>query len=284
MDLRCENGAVTLKTSCFEPRHIFENGQAFRFEPCGGGGYEGVAHDRYLRVLKNEDEVTLYPCTEQEFEAIWKHYFDLDRDYDALFCDCKDDALIKGREFACGLRILNQQPFETLISFIISANNNVKRIKGIVSKICEMCGEPFDFEGKQWHRFPTPKVLASLSIEELTACGSGYRAPYIKEAARMVADGFSLEALVGQPYSEAKKALQTLPGVGPKVADCILLFSLGFYDAFPADVWIKRVMREHYGFAGNDKQIYEFAQDRFGEYAGIAQQYLFFWQRENGAK
>lgn len=281
MDVKYENGAAVLAADCFEPRHIFENGQCFRFYPCGGGAYEGVAYGKYLRVCKNENEVTLFPCAERDFEGIWKHYFDLDRDYGALFRECGDEALQKGRRFGCGLRVLNQQPFETLVSFIISANNNLKRIRGIVAKLCERCGEPFEAEGKTRYRFPEPAALAALGTEPLAECGSGYRAPYIKGAAQMVADGFSLEALRRLPYAEAKKELQALPGVGPKVADCVLLFSLGFYDAFPADVWIKRVMRDHYGFTGNDRQIYAFAREKFGECAGIAQQYLFFWQREN---
>ena len=223
----------------------------------------------------------LYPCTQQDFERVWKRYFDLERDYAALFSDCGDSVLKQGMQYGCGLRLLNQEPFETLISFIVSANNHVKRIRGILRRICALYGEPFSFEGKTWHRFPAPAILAGLSEEALGECGSGYRAPYIKGAARMAAEGFSLEALRGMGYADAKKELQRLPGVGPKVADCVLLFSLGFYDAFPADVWVRRVLREQYGFTGNDRQIYEFARKRFGPYAGIAQQYLFFWKREN---
>ena len=284
MNITFDKGtAVISGLSCFEPRHIFDNGQAFRFAE-RDGCYEGVAHGRFLRVSKRGEDVLLYPCGTQDYERIWKPYFDLERDYDVLFCDCSDEALRSGREFGCGLRILNQQPFETLITFIVSANNNVKRIRGIIDRLCRLCGEPFTFEGKTWHRFPEPAALARLSEGDLKECGSGYRAPYLKGAAKMVAEGFSLEALRALPYGEAKRELQALPGVGPKVADCVLLFSLGFYDAFPADVWIKRVMREHYGFVGSDKAIYEFARDKFGEYAGIAQQYLFFWQRENSGK
>lgn len=284
MDVTYENGAALVQTGCFEPRHIFENGQSFRFLPCGENAYEGVAYGRYLRVEKAGTGVRLYPCTPQDFETVWKHYFDLERDYAALFADCEDEALRQGILYGYGLRVLNQQPFETLVSFIVSANNNVKRIRGILGQICKLCGEPFSFEGKTWYRFPNPASLSNLSEKDLAGCGSGYRAPYIKGAAHMVAKGFPLDALRHMEYSAAKKELRKLPGVGPKVADCVLLFSLGFSDAFPADVWIKRVMNGHYGFSGNDKQIYEFARERFGPYAGIAQQYLFFWQRENGKK
>ena len=273
MDVAYENGAALVRTGCFEPRHIFENGQAFRFFPCGANAYEGVAHGRYLRVEKVPEGARLYPCTQQDFERVWKRYFDLERDYAALFSDCGDSVLKQGMQYGCGLRLLNQEPFETLISFIVSANNHVKRIRGILRRICALYGEPFSFEGKTWHRFPAPAILAGLSEEALGECGKG--------AARMAAEGFSLEALRGMGYADAKKELQRLPGVGPKVADCVLLFSLGFYDAFPADVWVRRVLREQYGFTGNDRQIYEFARKRFGPYAGIAQQYLFFWKREN---
>ena len=221
MDVAYENGAALVRTGCFEPRHIFENGQAFRFFPCGANAYEGVAHGRYLRVEKVPEGARLYPCTQQDFERVWKRYFDLERDYAALFSDCGDSVLKQGMQYGCGLRLLNQEPFETLISFIVSANNHVKRIRGILRRICALYGEPFSFEGKTWHRFPAPAILAGLSEEALGECGSGYRAPYIKGAARMAAEGFSLEALRGMGYADAKKELQRLPGVGPKVADCV---------------------------------------------------------------
>ncbi len=281
MEVSFEGGGAVLKgMSCFEPRHIFDNGQTFRFDEVEEGVFEGVAHGRFLRVAKKGNRITLYPCGAEEYEQVWKRYFDLETDYGMLFCDCGDEALEKGRQYGCGLRLLNQPPFETLVSFIVSANNNLKRIKGIIRRICERCGRPFVFEGKTYYAFPEADKLAALSVEALKECGSGYRAPYIKEAARMVAGGFDLEGLRAKSYGDAKKELMELPGVGPKVADCILLFSLGFRDAFPADVWIKRVLKEHYGFAGNDRQVYAFARKRFGKYAGIAQQYLFFWQRD----
>ncbi|BDF62203.1 8-oxoguanine DNA glycosylase [Christensenellaceae bacterium] len=286
MRVRFQDGAAVITgMTCFEPRHIFDNGQTFRFDETEEGVFEGVAYGRFLRVAKKERVVTLYPCGAEEYEQVWKRYFDLEVDYDRLFCDCGDAALTKGREYGCGLRLLNQEPFETLISFIVSANNNLKRIKGILRRICERRGQPFTFERKTYYRFPEPDALAGLDVETLKECGCGYRAPYLKAAARMVADGFDLCGLARMEYFAAKAELIKLPGVGPKVADCILLFALGFRDAFPADVWIRRILKEHYGFVGNDRQIYEYARNRFGENAGIAQQYLFFWQRENyGAK
>lgn len=279
-----DGAAVISGLTCFEPRHIFDNGQTFRFDEVEKGAFEGVAHGRFLRVRKDADTVTLYPASPEEYEQVWKRYFDLEVDYGELFCDCGDKALKEGMEYGCGLRLLNQQPFETLVSFIVSANNNLKRIKGIIGRICEKCGEPFAFEGKTYYKFPEPDALASLGVEMLKECGCGYRAPYIKKTARLVADGFPLDGLKRMDYFAAKQELRKLPGVGPKVADCILLFSLGFRDAFPADVWIKRILKEQYGFAGNDRQVYEYAREKFGSNAGIAQQYLFFWQRENARK
>jgi N-glycosylase/DNA lyase len=178
--------------------------------------------------------------------------------------------------------MLNQEPFETLISFIISANNNIGRIRGIIDRLCRLYGEPFGCVGGARYAFPTPERLAALEADDFFGCGCGYRAPYLRETSRAVADGFDLEGLRELPYEQAKKQLVRLKGVGPKVADCVLLFSLGKTDAFPADVWIKRVMKKLYGFEGNDKQIYEFARERFGECAGIAQQSCFTMPAKTG--
>jgi len=282
MDVRYEgDNAVISGLKEFEPCHIFDNGQAFRFTEKAEGVYEGVAYGRFLRVSKRGGEITLHPCNKVDFEGIWRNYFDLDRDYAALFGDCEDKALEAGRCHAAGLRILNQQPFETLISFIISANNNIGRIRGIIERICKKCGTPFEFEGKEYYAFPEPEQLASLSKADLVECGCGYRAPYIEETTGEIAEGYDLDSIRNLPYVRAKKELMHFKGVGPKVADCVLLFAFSKTDAFPADVWIKRVMSSLYSFSGNDREIYEFAKKRFGECSGIAQQYLFYYAREN---
>lgn len=281
MEIIFENNSAIIKNlSCFEPQQIFDNGQAFRFIEVDGA-YEGVAFGRFLRVSKAGDTVTLYPCEEREFYDIWYKYFDLERDYAALFPGCEDAALRDGRGYACGLRMLRQEPFETLISFIVSANNNIKRIRGIIDKICTRYGSPFSFEGKTYHAFPTPEQLSHATEQELTECGSGYRAPYILATAKEIAAGYDLEAVYGMEYIPAKKELTRFMGVGPKVADCVLLFAYSKTEAFPADVWIKRVMKLLYDFEGNDRQIFDFAYEKFGECAGIAQQYLFYYAREN---
>ena len=278
MNIEFTDNKTVLTGSCdFDLEHIFECGQSFRFDRTKDG-FEGVALGKFLRVQKSGDCVTLYPCGQQEYLDSWKNYFDMERDYARLF-EGEDYVLQEGLRSAAGLRILNQPPFETLISFIISSNNNVKRIRGIVRRLCERLGQPIEFEGKTYYDFPTPASLATADSAELTEIGAGYRAPFIVGAAQMVADGFDLEALRSMDYTEAKRALMRLPGVGPKVADCVLLFSLGHTCAFPADVWIKRVLAQQYGFKGNDKQTAAFAAKQFGKHAGIAQQYLFFWIR-----
>lgn len=280
MDIVFEDNKTIIKNiDRFSLHDVFESGQTFRFNG-DGKRFEGVAFGRYLSVERRAKDVILYPCPREDFENIWKHYFDLDRDYDNLF-ENADEYLKEGMDYGKGLRILNQYPFETLISFIISANNNIKRIKGIVSRLCEKYGESFEFEGREFYKFPTAEVLAAANEDDLKAIGLGYRAPYIKKTAVAVNEGFSLEEVQAFPYIEAKKKLCTLMGVGPKVADCILLFSMEKSEAFPADVWIKRVLERLYGFKGTDKQTVAFALEKFGKNAGFAQQYLFFWAREN---
>jgi N-glycosylase/DNA lyase len=279
MRIEYKNGGALLCGLCdFDLEHIFDSGQSFRFDRTKGG-YEGVALGGVLRVTAAGEDVFLYPCTREDFEEKWRHYFDLGRDYACLFADAKDSALSKSLASAGGLRILNQAPFETLISFILSANNNVGRIRGIVRRLCGTFGEPFRFEGRTFYDFPAPAALAGAKEGDLLAAGAGYRAPYVKKTAQAVAEGFDLAALREASYEEAKRALISLPGVGPKVADCVLLFSLGHSRAFPADVWIKRVLKQEYGFVGNDKQTAAFAMAKYGRHAGIAQQYLFFWIR-----
>lgn len=280
MDIAFEDSKTIIKNiDRFSLHDVFESGQTFRFDG-DEKRFEGVAFGRYLSVERRDKDTVLYPCTREDFENIWKHYFDLTRDYDNLF-ENADEYLKEGMKYGKGLRILNQQPFETLISFIISANNNIKRIKGIVLRLCEKYGESFEFEGREFFKFPTAQVLAAAREEDLKAIGLGYRVPYIKKTANAIKDGFSLEEVKKLPYIEAKKKLCTLMGVGPKVADCILLFSMEKSEAFPADVWIKRVLEKLYGFKGTDKQTVAFALEKFGKNAGFAQQYLFFWAREN---
>ncbi|MEI6102052.1 MAG: DNA glycosylase, partial [Eubacteriales bacterium] len=205
-----DNRTVLRGICDFDLTAVFESGQCFRFERTEEG-FEGIALGGYLHVCKDADALFLYPCTEQDYNEKWKNYFDLDRDYACLF-EGADSVLKESLRCAAGLRILNQPPFETLISFIISANNNEKRIRGIVRRLSETFGIPFLFEGRTFYDFPTPRALAEADMETLSGIGAGYRAPYIRSTAQMIADGFDLEGLRSLGYEQAKRELIRLPG------------------------------------------------------------------------
>lgn len=253
-------------------------GQAFRWKPCGDG-FVGVALGQAVFAEQQGETLLLTGVAEGRMPAFIR-YFDLERDYGAIKALYAHDEYIRqGMAYSPGMRVLRQPPFETLISFIISANNNVKRISGIIDAICRRFGDPV---GDGCFDFPPPQQMASLTEAELKQCGAGYRARYISETARMVADGFDLDALAERPFEEARQELTKLPGVGQKVADCIALYGMGFTQSFPADVWMRRVLCGMYGYRGkNDKDMRAFVDDRFGEYAGIAQQYLFHYARNH---
>lgn len=251
-------------------------GQTFRWRKDGKGFY-GVALGKKVRAEQHGSDITIYGAGLGEG---WENYFDLNRDYGAIKKHySKDEFLKQGMEYAGGIRVLRQPEFETLISFIISANNNVKRIMGIVEKVCKKYGTQID---EDVYDFPTPTQLASATEEELVECGAGYRAAYILKTARIIESGFPLFELRDMPYEEARVRLTELSGVGMKVADCVCLYSLSFTQSFPADVWMKRVLCGAYGYTGkNDKTMREFIDNEFGEHAGIAQQYLFHYARHN---
>lgn len=252
-------------------------GQAFRWK-LRGAGFFGVALGRAVYAEQQGETLLLTGVTESDISSFIR-YFDLERDYGAIKALYANDEYLKqGMEYTPGMRVLRQPLFETLISFIISANNNVKRISGIIEAVCERYGAPL-VGGRD---FPTPRALASLTEEELKSCGAGYRARYIMETSRLVADGFDLDALAELPFEEARRELTKLPGVGQKVADCVALYGIGFTQSFPADVWMKRVLCGVYSYQGkNDKDMRAFVDDKFGEYAGIVQQYLFHYARNH---
>jgi N-glycosylase/DNA lyase len=253
-------------------------GQAFRWQP-RGSGYFGVALGRAVYAEQRGSSLYLTGVREEDMQAFTR-YFDLERDYGAVQAlYAHDKYLRQGMAYAPGLRVLRQPPFETLISFIISANNNVKRITGIVDAICHRFGAPLNDAAFD---FPTPEVLAARTEEELKSCGAGYRARYIIGTARMVADGFDLDAVSRMSFEDARRVLTALPGVGQKVADCVALYGMGFMESFPADVWMRRVLCAMYGYQGkNDKDMRTFVNDHFGACAGIAQQYLFHYARNH---
>ena len=282
MDIRFENNAVQFRgIDCFDVEKSCSCGQAFRWRPFCGGQL-GVVRGEAAVLYQDGNTVTVFGASPAS-AAMWAHYLDIGRDYASI-----EKSVIADERLACcfpeahGIRVFNQEPFEALISFIISQNNNIKRISGIIERLCAKCGEPIPFMGETLYAFPTPESIAALSIEELTALGTGYRAPFIKAAAERVAAGYELEPLRDMSLSEARAELLSFLGIGPKVADCILLFSLGHTDAFPIDVWIDRAMKALF-FEGNKAkraELYE-AVDKLGEYSGIIQQYIFQYARKN---
>ena len=265
-----ENKIILTESDAFSPEQTFLCGQCFRFDPCEGG-FSGIAGGRFIRAESFEGKTVLY-TSKADFEAFWKDYFDLGRDYSAVRGLIKDDPfLLAAEEYGRGIRMLRQEPWEALCSFIISQCNNIPRIKGIVGKLCQKFGR----EIEDGFAFPEAEVIAALTPEDLAPIRAGYRAEYIVSAAREVASGaLDLEALKKLPTQEARKRLLAVHGVGKKVADCVLLFGLSKTDAFPVDVWIKRVLDNVYP-QGFDASVY-------GDLAGIVQQYLFFYARDHG--
>lgn len=253
----------------FDLPHTLDCGQAFRWKE-DNGIWNGVAFGRFLELEKLPDgTVVLYNTTPKDFENIWRDYFDLDRDYKEIVeILSENETLKKAAEYSYGIRILNQEPFETLCSFIISQNNNIKRIKGIIERLCEHFGE----YKNGYYTFPTAEKLASLTIDDLAVLRAGFRAKYLLDAAKKVTSGeVDLKALQNMPLDDARAELMKILGVGPKVADCCLLFSHKQVKAFPKDVWIKRAMETL--FSGDLPEI-------ANNYAGIAQQYIFFYARD----
>lgn len=271
-----EKISFAVPTAVLNPDHVFSCGQTFRYRK-DGNVWRGVALGSLVEA-SCEGGVTMISVSGGELsESAWRRYFDLGRDYTALFPKA-DPVLQAAAASAPGLRVLNQDPFETLISFIISANNNIPRISRIVQALCDEAGTAFSAGGRFFHSFPAPDQLLRLSEARLRELGVGYRAPYLLASAEKAA-GDDLDMLRSLPTGQVLRHLEAYSGVGPKVAGCIALFSLGKADAFPADVWIRRVVRELYGFDGTPAALQQFAGEHFGAHAGIAQQYLFHYAR-----
>lgn len=255
-----------------DPVKTFECGQCFRWNADENGDYFGVAFGKAAKVLREGDEVYIM-CESGDYESIWRHYLDMDRDYESIRLGFDaGEYLAKCADFGAGIRILRQDRWEALCSFIISQCNNIPRIKGIVEKLCLNFGEKKEFMGREYCSFPSAESLAALQPEDLAVLRSGYRAPYIIGAAKAVASGeLDLEYLARADQNTAMKGLLSLNGVGAKVANCALLFGLGHLEAFPIDVWMKRALKEHFAP--------DFDPAGLGEYAGLAQQYIFYYAR-----
>lgn len=257
-------------------KQIFDCGQAFRFVQ-DGEGYTGVALGRVLHVSMQGTSLVLADTTCEEAQQKWLPYFDVERDYAAVQSHFRDDPVMQqAMDFGQGIRLLCQPAWEMVVTFLFSQRNNIPRIRSLVEGLCAVCGQKLSYRGKDYFDFPTPGQVAQAGLDALAPVRAGYRAPYVYDAACRVASGeFSLEKVAQLPTNEARQKLMELKGVGVKVADCILLFGYGRFDAFPVDVWMERAIRVLYG-----KQ--DFHPEQFGPYCGIAQQYLFYYARQNG--
>ncbi|MHB1315034.1 MAG: DNA-3-methyladenine glycosylase family protein [Christensenellales bacterium] len=282
MEVIYENGgALVSGLDCFDPGQTFACGQCFRFWPQPDESYLGVAAGKAIAVKRMKDGLFLFPCDKEQFEAFWSHYFDLHRDYrEVRGSIARTPVIASAMEFGKGIRILNQPPFETLITFIASARNNVKRISLIVENLCRRYGDKI---GGDLYAFPAPAALAQASEEDLRELGAGYRAPFIAGSSKMALHE-DWDAIRNMPYPKAKAHLMHYPGVGEKVANCVLLFSLGFFHAFPVDVWIKRILETHLRRPLSPGEGEKLGWEWFGEYGGLAQQYLFYEARQKNKK
>ena len=272
----------------FELKDIFECGQCFRWNENEDGTYTGVINKGVLTVEKQDKKIIFTGVLDGDIEKIVRFYFDLDRNYEEIKAQLSniDKYLKTSVEYGKGIRILNQDLWETIISFIISANNNIPRIKGIIERISEKYGTEIEWNGKKYYTFPTPEQLSQATVEDLRTLGTGFRDVRIYETTRKVLRGeVNLNEIVKKDTITARDELLTLSGVGPKVADCILLFStLKRFDVFPIDVWVRRVINELYIKNEDEnkvskKEIMKIAEQKFGAIQGLAQQYLFYWKR-----
>lgn len=286
-----KNIAIVEQLEYFNIGQILESGQVFRFEKINEHAYTLIAKGKCIKVTQLPESTTLivHNSTLGEFEEIWRDYFDIDTDYQAITHTliAKDSHMAQAIAFGKGIRILKQDPWEMLISFIISQNKAIPHIQQCITNISEKYGHKIEHEEimqNTYYTFPTPEELSKATEEELRACKVGFRAPYIMDACKKVVSGeIVLNDLFNMPSAEAKEKLMQIKGVGPKVSDCILLFAYNKMDLFPTDVWIKRVIEGMY-FDGKEvslKAIQTFAREYFGDLAGYAQQYLFYYGREN---
>jgi len=248
----------------------FECGQCFRWNADENGVYYGVASGHCAKLWQEGEYI--YICSDASAD-FWSTYFDLGRDYVSISREFYDGGYLQQcTEYGMGIRILRQEPWEALCSFIISQCNNIKRIKGIVERLCESFGDELEFDGRRFYSFPAPEKLMGLRAEDLSMLRCGYRAEYILTAAQAVAAGtLDLESLISTDWVSAKRALTELKGIGEKVANCVVLFGLYHMEAFPIDVWIKRALKEHFSA--------DFRPESLGKHAGLAQQYIFYYAR-----
>ena len=274
----------------FLPQHIFECGQCFRWNKQPDGSYTGVFKGNVLNVAVENGQIVFKGICDGNIQNIVNEYFDLHRDYTKIQESLRkiDEPLKISIQYGKGIRLLNQDLWETIISFIISANNNIPRIKGIIERLSKQYGKQIKWNSQTYYTFPTPEELSKASVADLRTLGLGFRDQRVYETTKIILNKqVDLEKLKQETSTKkVREILLTLPGVGPKVADCIMLFStLKCLDVFPVDVWVRRVMNELYFKLPEEnklkrEQIEKLAYEKYGDLAGIAQQYLFYWKRE----
>ena len=274
----------------FELKHIFDCGQCFRWNEEEDGSYTGVIKQGILNVKKEKGLITFEGMLDGNIKEIVIDYFDLNNNYEEIKNKLSkiDDNMKKSIEYGYGIRILNQDLFECIISFIISANNNIPRIKGIIERLSKKCSRRVIYNEKEYYLFPSVSELSKLSVEDLRSLGLGFRDIRVFNTCKKIKEKVvDLDKLKEMKNSdEIREELLKLDGVGPKVADCIMLFSLKRYDVFPIDVWVRRVMNDLYIHNENEekvnkKEILKIANKLYGNICGLAQQYLFYYRREN---
>ena len=287
-----EQKYILKKPETFNLKDIFECGQCFRWNEEENGSYTGIWKENVVNIKKEgQDFVFTGICENNNLEEEIQKYFDLDRNYEEIKKELskKDEYMKTSIAYGKGIRILNQDLWETIISFIISANNNIPRIKGIIERLSKAYGDKIKWKGKEYYTFPTPMQLKNVTVEEYRKLGLGFRDVRLYETTKMILEGkVDLQELKNNPNTvEVREKLLTLSGVGSKVADCILLFSdLKRLEVFPIDVWVRRVMNDLYIQNEDEakvskKEIEKIAKNKFGNLAGLAQQYLFYWRRED---
>ena len=280
-----EQEYIVENVGSFVPEHVFECGQCFRWNQDEDGTYVGVFGNNVVRVKKDGNSVFFRGVCEGNIAEVCQEYFDLNTDYDYIKNTLSnvDEYLKQSISYGHGIRILKQDLWETLISFIISANNNIPRIKMIIERICRKYGKKIEFENREYYTFPRPGELKNATVQDFRDLGLGFRDIRVYETVQKVlSNKINLKELEEeQNVQDLRNKLLEIPGVGPKVADCIMLFALKKYEVFPIDVWVRRVISELY-FDKNEQKpqvIQKFAKEKYGNLAGLAQQYLFFWRR-----
>ena len=276
---------ITVNSKSFDIKHICECGQVFRFKELENGDFVLFETDEMIKVKKTGKNSHII-----ETRNAQKHtfYFDLQTDYDKIKCRLKTDGgfLVRAIASGEGIRILKQDLAETIVSFIISANNNIPRIKNTIEKLCSAFGTKREgIDGESYFTFPTLDNLARATEKDFKKFGAGYRAPYLVETIRVLFETDFLKEVSALSTNEARKKLITLPGVGPKVADCVLLFGLEKTDVMPCDTWIKKVYKENFDGTSDDIiEIRDYFLDKFKDLAGYAQQYMFYYKRSFESK